>query len=109
MEKMERIKFQGMVDAGKKRQLEIEFYKCKEPTIHTWNDVVDFCMEKGLEALSKLNESEAGLYAAKIYALKRQMLADEALKRAEYEVQGYVPRDFGKDATVSPIRKVDEG
>lgn len=109
MEKMERIKFQGMVDAGKKRQLEIEFHKSKEPTLQTWNDVVDFCMEKGLEALAKMNQSEAGLYAAKIYGLKRQMVAEEALRRAEYEVQGYVPRDFNKDATVSPIRKVDEG
>lgn len=108
MEKMERIKFQGMVDAGKKRQLEIEFHKSKEPTLQTWNDVVDFCMEKGLEVLSKMNESEEGLYAAKMYALKRQMLADEALRRVEYEVQGYVPRDFSANATVSPIRKVEE-
>lgn len=98
-----------MIPKGKRRQIEIEWREGKDPNLQTWNDVVDFCAEAGLEKLAAMNGSEKGKYAAMIYGLKRQKEADEALKQAEWEVQGYVPRSFDKSGTVSPIRKVDEG
>lgn len=104
----ERIKFQGMIPKGKRRQIEIVWREAKDPTLQTWNDVVDFCAEAGLEKLANMANSEAGKYAAYIYGLKRQKEADEALGKAEWEVQGYVPRMFD-NARVSPIRRVEEG
>lgn len=97
-----------MIPKGKRRQIEIEWRAGKDPTLQTWNDVVDFCAEAGLEKLAAMNNSEAGKYAAYIYGLKRQKEADEALKKAEWEVDGYTPRSF-EGAKITPIRRVDEG
>jgi hypothetical protein len=107
MEKPEKVKFQGMVRADLKRALEVEFRESKDPTLQIWNDVVDFCVEAGHEKLAKMNQSPKGMYAAHVYSLKRQKIADEDLKKAEYEVQGYVPRVV-EEGNVTPIRKVDE-
>ena len=108
MSNQERIKFQGMIPKGKRRLIEIEWRKGKDPTLQTWNDVVDFCAEAGLEKLAAMNGSEAGKYAAYVYGLKRQKEADEALKKAEWEVQGYQPRKFS-DAEIRPFRMVEDG
>ena len=97
-----------MIPKGKRRQIEIEWRAGKDPTLQTWNDVVDFCAEAGLEKLAAMNSSEKGLYAAKIYGLKRQKEADEALRQAEYEIQGYIPRSF-EGGSVTPIRRVEDG
>lgn len=108
MSEQERIKFQGMIPKGKRRQIEIEWREGKDPTLQTWNDVVDFCAEAGLEKLANMNNSEAGKYAAWVYGQKRQKEADEALGKAEWEIQGYTPRVF-TDADVRPIRRAEEG
>ena len=97
-----------MIPKGKRRQIEIEWRAGKDPTLQTWNDVVDFCAEAGLEKLAAMNNSDKGLYAAKVYGLKRQKEADEALRQAEYEIQGYVPRSF-EGGSVTPIRRVEDG
>lgn len=83
-----------MIPKGKRRQIEIEWRAGKDPTLQTWNDVVDFCAEQGLRALAEMNASPGGKYAAQMYALKRRKEADEALKKVEWEVQGYIPRQF---------------
>lgn len=94
MSNQERIKFQGMIPKGKRRQIEIEWRAGKDPTLQTWNDVVDFCAEAGLEKLANMNASPGGKHAAYVYAMKRQMEADEALAKAEWEIKGYKPREF---------------
>lgn len=92
-ERPERIKFQGMVLAAKKRQLEIVWREGKDPTLQTWNDVADYCLEAGLEKMANEQQSEMGKYAAKVYRLKRMMEAEEDLRRAEYEIRDYVPKE----------------
>lgn len=92
-ERPERIKFQGQVRAAKKRQLEIVWREGNDPTLQTWNDLVDYCCEAGLEKLAKEQKSERGMYAASIYRKKRLKDAEEDLKKTEYEVRDWVPRD----------------
>lgn len=103
-----RVKFQGMIPKGKRRQLEVEWRQSKDPSLLTWNDVVDYCAEQGLKALAEKNQSEGGLYAAHLYHLKRQKEADEAIRRVEWEVQGYEPRDYTQGQVI-PFKRVEDG
>lgn len=112
MSKVERIKFQGMIPEGKKREIEVQWNKGLDPTLQTWNDVVDLAAELVLEYLAAQNASKRGKHAAQVYKLKRMKDSEEALARAEFEIKGYVPREFesdeSKSGTVTPIRKVEE-
>lgn len=97
-----------MVSSDIKRWLEIEWRKGKNPTLLTWNDLVEFCVEKGHEWLVKENQSEHGLYVVEMVDKKRRKDAEEALKKLEYELDGWVPREK-KGGIILPLRKVDEG
>lgn len=96
-ERPERIKFQGQVLAAKKRQLEITWREGHDPTLQTWNDVVDYCVEAGLEKLAKAQQSPMGMHAAEVYLKKRLMEAEADLRKAEYETKDYDPSQFWKD------------
>ncbi len=109
MPETEKSKFQGMIPSGLKRELEIVWREGKDPTIQTMNDLVTYCVEQGLAALARTAESASGKYAAQVYALKRRKDSDEMLGKVEFEVQGYVPRDFSMSGVVRPIRAVEEG
>lgn len=103
-----RVKFQGMVSADTKRFLEIAWREGKDPTLLTWNDLAEFCVEMGHRELVKMNKSEHGLYVVSMLEKKRKKDAEEALKRIEYEVDGWTPREELWRG-ITPIRKVDGG
>lgn len=104
-----RVKFQGMVSADTKRFLEIAWREGKDPTLLTWNDVAEFCVEMGHRELVQMNKSEHGLYVVSMLEKKRKKDGEEALKRLEYELDGWVPREEMRNGTVHPLRRVDEG
>lgn len=106
--KEEKQKISAWVPQGLVRKLEIEMRGSKDPTIQTMSDAYNFCLEVGLAALSEKNQSESGRYAAHVFGMKRQKEFEEELKKAEYEIHGWTPRDFGQ-GKVTPIRRVEEG
>lgn len=100
-------KFQGQVSADTKRWLEIQWREGKNPTLLTWNDLANYCVEKGLAALVEENQSEHGRYVVGMVEKKRKKDAEEALKRLEYELEGWVPREEKTSGTVTPLRRVE--
>ena len=109
MSKVEKVKLQHHVPAGLVSALDSELRKGKDPTLPTLADGITFCLELGLAELSKRNRSVEGEYIADLFSRARRMELEEKIKETEYKVQGFVPRDFTQSASVSPIRRVDEG
>lgn len=109
MSKVEKVKLQHHVPAGLVSALDAELRKGKDPTLPTLADGITFCLELGLAELAKRNASDEGQYIADVFRRLRRKELEEKVKAAEYEVQGFVARDFTVNASVSPIRKVDEG
>lgn len=108
MSKVEKTKLHHYVPSGLLSALDSELRKGKDPTLPTLGDGIAYCLEVGLKALSEKNASEEGRYMAEVFSKLRRKELEEKLKAAEFEVQGFIPRDFTINATVSPIRKVEE-
>lgn len=94
MSQVEKQKLQNHVPAGLVRALDIELRKSKDPTLQTLSDGIAFCLELGVEELSKRNMSDEGQYIAEVFRKLRRMELEEKVRDAEYKVQGFVPRDF---------------
>ncbi len=109
MSKVEKVKLQHHVPAGLVSALDAELRKGKDPTLPTLGDGIAYCLEVGLRALAEKNASEEGLYIAELSAKNRRMDLEEKVREMEYRTNGFVARDFTINATVSPIRRVDEG
>lgn len=109
MSKVEKTKLQHHVPAGLVSALDALLRAGKDPTLPTLADGLTFCLEVGIKELAKKNASEEGLYIAELSAKNRRMDLEEKVREMEYRTNGFVARDFTRNATVSPIRKVDEG
>lgn len=109
MSRVEKVKLQHHVPAGLVSALDAELRRGKDPTLPTLSDGITFCLELGVAELAKRNASEEGRYIAEVFSKLRRKELEEKIRQAEYETQGFVARDFTVNATVSPIRRVDEG
>lgn len=108
------VKFQGMIPPDTKRFLEVAWREGRSPTILTYNDLVAFCAEMGHRELVNMNKTPRGLYVVEMMDKKRMKDAEDAMKKLEYELDGWVPReertfDVKREGNVTPIRRVDEG
>lgn len=109
MSKVEKTKLQHHVPAGLVSALDSELRRGKDPTLPTLADGIAYCLEIGLKALAEKNNSAEGQYIADVFSKQRRKELEEKVRVAEYEIQGFVPRDFTMNADVRPIRRVDEG
>lgn len=109
MSRVEKVKLQNHVPAGLVSALDGLLRQGKDPTLPTLSDGITFCLELGVAELAKRNNSNEGAHIAKVFSDLRRMELEEKVREAEYKTQGFVAREFGHEATVSPIRKVDEG
>lgn len=109
MSQVEKQKLQNHVPAGLVRALDIEIRKGKDPTLQTLSDGITFCLELGVEELSKRNQSEEGQYIADLFKRLRQKELDDKIYDAERQLQGYQPRNYEqRPGNVRPIRGAEE-
>lgn len=103
------VKFQGMVPPDHKRFLEVAWREGRSPSILTYNDLVTFCVEMGHREMVNMNQTPRGLYVVELLDKKRMKDAEEAVKKLEYELGDWKPREERARGTVSPIRRVEDG
>ena len=106
------VKFQGMVPPEQKRFLEVAWREGRSPTILTYNDLVAFCVEMGHREMVNMNQTPRGLYVVSLLDKKRKKDAEEAMKKLEYELDGWEPREEKviqrPEGIVHPIRRLEE-
>lgn len=108
MSQVEKQKLQNHVPAALVRALDIEIRKGKDPTLQTMSDGIAYCLEVGVAALAKMNQSEEGLYIAEVFAKLRRMELEEKVRAAEFATAGFQARSLNTTGTVSPIRRVEK-